>query len=323
MFKSILVALDGSAQSARVLPLAMSLARTSEGELHLVRVIDEGAPLEQDDEAVKSIASVNSRLAKCGFTADVRISRGQVVDQILHEAKLINADVILMSTGSHVGLAHALLGSVTEQVFARAEIPVLALSSRAAVDGDIRSILVPRDASLGSPQALSMAKSIAQSTGARIEILHVVEPLVRYFRGKYIEPDFEERTRVKSEEEMQHLASRLRELGFAAHGRAVIGQPAATVTAVADEINVDLIVMTTNGLTGLASKILGSVTHEVLRTAHAPLLLLHFSGPEALAAVNEEARESRSTPSDGSTDDSDGASASGDTLAHFPPHRAG
>jgi nucleotide-binding universal stress UspA family protein len=84
---------------------------------------------------------------------------------------------------------------------------------------------------------------------------------------------------------MQPLVSSLHKLGLTASGRALIGQPAATIVAVADETHADLIVMTTNGLTGLTSRILGSVTHEVLRTAHVPLLLLQFNSVEGLSAI--------------------------------------
>src|SRR5689334_5353796 len=110
MFKNLLVALDGSAQSERIVPLAMSLAQSSGNELHLVRVIDEHATFEQIDEAVRSMASTNTSLIESGITPDVRISRGQVVDQILREAEDVNADVVLMTTTGHSGLTHALLG---------------------------------------------------------------------------------------------------------------------------------------------------------------------------------------------------------------------
>jgi nucleotide-binding universal stress UspA family protein len=291
MFKNILVALDGSPQSERIVPLAKSLARSSGGELHLVRVIDEHASYEQIDESVRNMAAVTTGLVKEKIVPDIHIARGQVVDQILREVELVNAGVLLMSTGSHSGLSHALLGSVTEQVFARATVPVLALSSHAELGSDLRSILVPRDASLGSAQALSAAKSIARATGARIELLHVVEPLVRYFRGRYIEPGFEEEIRGESEEELTRVASTLEELGFKASGRAVIGQPGSAIVAVANEIDAGLIVMTTNGLTGLRPRILGSVTHEVLRNSNAPMLLLHFNISEGVSALREEAQE--------------------------------
>jgi nucleotide-binding universal stress UspA family protein len=240
------------------------------------------------------------------------------VDQILREAELVNADIVLMATSSHSGLTHALLGSTTEQVLARARVPVMALSSRTEGDDTVRTILVPRDGSPGSAQALSAAKSIARATGARIELLHVVEPLRRYLRGKYIEPEFEEQTRLESENDMHRLASRLRDVGFAAGGRAVIGQPAATIVAVADEIEADLIVMATNGMTDVASKILGSVTHAVLRTAHAPLLLLHCTTSEGLAALRDEAEEDAqllNREPDGGSGGSHPASAFRATLA--------
>jgi nucleotide-binding universal stress UspA family protein len=318
MFKNLLVALDGSAQSERIVPLATSLAHSSGSELHLLRVIDEHATHEQIDEAVSSMAATNTSLVESGMIPDVRISRGQVADQILRAAEDVRADVVLMTTTGHSGLTHALLGSTTEQVLARATVPVMAIGSRIEGDTTVGSILVPRDGSPGSAQALSAAKSIARATGARIELLHVVEPPLRYLRGKYIEPEFEEQTRLESENDMHRLASRLQGLGFAAEGRAVLGQPAATIVAVADEIDADLIVMATNGMTDLASKILGSVTHEVLRTAHAPLLLLHCTTTEGLAALGDEAEDDAqhaNIPGDGGSGGPHTASTSTATLA--------
>src|SRR5688572_6321824 len=88
MFKNLLVAVDGSAASERIVHLAMSLVRSSAGELHLVRVIDEDATFEQVDDAVRSMASINTSLLMGGITADIRISRGHAVDQILREVEM-------------------------------------------------------------------------------------------------------------------------------------------------------------------------------------------------------------------------------------------
>ncbi len=55
------------------------------------------------------------------------------------------------------------------------------------------------------------------------------------------------------------------------------GDPSAMIVAVADELNVDLIVMPTHGDKGIESKILGSVAERVVREARRPVLTIRLS----------------------------------------------
>jgi nucleotide-binding universal stress UspA family protein len=58
----------------------------------------------------------------------------------------------------------------------------------------------------------------------------------------------------------------------------VIGAPAATIIAQAQEAAADLIVMSSHGRTGIARLALGSVTETVAREAHVPVLVLRAAG---------------------------------------------
>jgi nucleotide-binding universal stress UspA family protein len=52
------------------------------------------------------------------------------------------------------------------------------------------------------------------------------------------------------------------------------GDPGQRITAYAEEVGADVIVMPSHGRTGLKRLLLGSVAERVLRLAHCPVLVL-------------------------------------------------
>jgi nucleotide-binding universal stress UspA family protein len=60
-----------------------------------------------------------------------RTEEGRPADQILERAETIKADMIIMGTHGRSGLAHMLLGSVTEEVARAASCPVLTIRPEA------------------------------------------------------------------------------------------------------------------------------------------------------------------------------------------------
>jgi nucleotide-binding universal stress UspA family protein len=289
VFSKLVVALDGSVESERILPLASTIARITGGELNIVRVIDDDAESAELDAAIRQLASLSAEMGSVGLPLHTNVVRGDVVGQLLREIDRVNADAVLMTTHGRGGLKRALMGSVTEKMLEHSNVPVIALRSGGKAVDTIHTVVVPIDDSLGSALALSAAKLLAGPASAHIELLHVVPPLVRYLRGRYIHPEWEEETRARAEANMELLASSLRHIGFDAHGRAVIGQVAPSIVATANEVRADLIVMTTSGYTGPVRAILGSVADEVLRTAEVPVLLLHFNLEDGLMALRESA----------------------------------
>jgi nucleotide-binding universal stress UspA family protein len=65
------------------------------------------------------------RLRATGIPCDTKAVDGSPATEIVRRAKEINADLIVMGTHGHGGLAHAVLGSVTERVLHKAHCPVL------------------------------------------------------------------------------------------------------------------------------------------------------------------------------------------------------
>ncbi len=73
---------------------------------------------------------------------------------------------------------------------------------------------------------------------------------------------------------LQRIAARVREWGATAAYEVREGNPAEEILCCAAEIEADLIVMSTHGLSGLSRWVYGSVTAKVLRQAPCPVLLV-------------------------------------------------
>lgn len=137
------------------------------------------------------------------------------------------------------------------------------------------TIVFPTDFSDVSISALPWALDMASTLNASIHCVYVVEEPQIYSTldmGAVAVPTTGElvesaEARVKSFAE-EHL-------GGAPHGaetKVVIGHAATEIVNYANEINADLIVMTTHGYSGMKHVLLGSTTEDVLRHAACPVL---------------------------------------------------
>lgn len=200
-------------------------------------------------------------------------------------------DLVVMGTHGRRGIDRMLFGSVTEEVVRNASSPVLTVRKDAQVTPSraVRRILVPVDFSEGSEMAIRHAKEIAQTYGAEIDLLHVVEELA-YPTAYGLEPvtfptqDIVERV----EKQLADLARD--EIGYEhVMIQATVGHPATGILEYVEENEVDLIVIATHGRTGLDRMLLGSVTERVLRRAPTPVFVVKPNRRSLLPAGTAEA----------------------------------
>lgn len=130
-----------------------------------------------------------------------------------------------------------------------------------------QKILVPLDGSPLAERALPYARAIAQATKGKIILFAVGTP----------PPEMTEKpTRA-------YLGNKAKELEASkikTSTEVVYGNAAEEIIKFAEKSNVDLIVITTHGYSGIKRWILGSVTHKVLVGTTAPTLLIHSKSPE-------------------------------------------
>ncbi|MBO6170960.1 MAG: universal stress protein [Desulfovibrio sp.] len=83
--------------------------------------------LAERNERAAAVLEKARKLAGDGITVETLILEGPIVDSIVRGAHESNADIIVMVTDGHDGLADMLLGSVTERVLRATDTNILVL----------------------------------------------------------------------------------------------------------------------------------------------------------------------------------------------------
>jgi universal stress protein A len=139
---------------------------------------------------------------------------------------------------------------------------------------DIHHLLAPTDFSAPASQAVTAAFELAQTFGAKLSLLHVIE--VPAYAIEVALP-----LETLERDARRELALLLPE-AEAAHvdvTRLVnIGVPYQNIVETATAEQVELIVMATHGRTGLSHLVLGSVAERVVRMAPCPVLTIRPPG---------------------------------------------
>lgn len=126
-------------------------------------------------------------------------------------------------------------------------------------------LLVPLDFSGKSRQALRYAIPLAQKFAARIHLVHVLPAAPK---ANAAELARSKQTAIKRLGEMSELLP-----AKARAGNAVLtGKPAEEILALAAKNNIDLIILTTKGSTGLKRVLVGSTAEHIMRHAECPVM---------------------------------------------------
>ncbi len=205
-----------------------------------------------------------------GFlSVEVNVEVGEPIPGIAWAAKDRRADLIVMATHGRTGLAHLLMGSVTEAVLRNIPVPVLALRPE---QGDrplttVHRILWPTDLSPVSEGAWRYALTLADLLAAEVVLLHVVRP-TELPGGDQAQ----EHHLAPLRRELEYKEQAVKALGLPASRKVLVGVPAKVIVAEAEAEQAGLIVMGTHGRSGLPQVLLGSVAEAVIRKAPCPVL---------------------------------------------------
>ncbi len=285
LYRKILIPLDGSPLAECILAHLPCLARPEQTELVLVSVVETEryrlslmAPLRAHTETY--INQQCEKLQRLGYRVHAQIVDGDAAQAILNTATAVEADLIAMTTHGHAGFVRWALGSVAERVIQEADLPIfLVREAMNPVPHKIRHILVPLDGSPLAKQVLPAAQALAQATGAKILLLHVIQELDAGNRQILFASE-EEATatfaawRADAELELTQITGALQAAGIATEHQIIFGTPVPIILQTIVDQTIDLIVMTTHGYTGFKRWFYGSVANKVLRGANCPLLLV-------------------------------------------------
>jgi nucleotide-binding universal stress UspA family protein len=263
----VLVPLDGSPLAEAALPLASVLAETLEAKLDLLRVVPRGHGGPEELAAAAYLAA---------FRADTsHVLSGRPAEAIVQHARAERVSLVVMTTHARSGLERALLGSVTAEVIARAPSPTVVVRGPLP-EPRLRTLLVAVSGTSATP--LTNVTELARRAGARVVLLRVVtadEMMVWHRQWEWSSDSILEDPDavVDARQQLDDLANGLRGAGVDVETRVLVGSVAPIIDAVADQIDADLIVMTTHGRLGVSRATQGSFADAVVHSTRRPVLL--------------------------------------------------
>ena len=158
-------------------------------------------------------------------------------------------------------------------------------------------ILLPTDFSTSSQSALQMATDLARTYKATLYLLHVVPAFptgegTEYFpEAKYLHYG-----RDHAERQLSKLVAELVSRGVKAHFVVEIGNDVVgTIITVIEREHIDMIVLSTHGLSGWRPMVFGSIAEKVIKLVQCPLLLFHSVTASAKLETPRNAAERTQT----------------------------
>jgi nucleotide-binding universal stress UspA family protein len=238
-------------------------------------------PSLQPDEIAEQVRQFSGlREVSPSVRTNVVVEEGSPVREILREVDQLPADLVVMGTHGHSGFEALFLGSVTEKVLRSTHVPVLTVPPPLVDVGTViyNTILCPIEFSDPSTRALEYALTLAEETGARLILLHVVELLVDGPLDSEVGTfNVSEYVRYLEDAARARLTSAVPDearVWCTPEERVVPGKASRVILDVAEQEKAEIIVMGVHGKGALNRRLFGSTTHHVIREARCPVLTL-------------------------------------------------
>jgi nucleotide-binding universal stress UspA family protein len=205
---------------------------------------------------------------------------GAVKDELLAIIKNENIDLVVMGTNGRNAFERLLLGSVTERMLRKLPVPIWTVSHldptvelHSTEPVPLRKILFATDLSDGSEVGMKISLELARRTGARLTVMHVLDPIPPYWgdMGTLVVTETEDRR----QDALTRLRLSIREIesqGVDLETMMTQGDPSREILRVADEEKMNLIVLNLEGKTLVERAVLGATAERVIRAARVPVL---------------------------------------------------
>ncbi len=276
MYERIVVPLDGSQLAEVALPYAEELAGRLGSEIILFSVLEsaEAEEHQRHHSYIKKVIEATQRRAKkyLNKPADQEIRVGSATrvgypaEGIVNYANRGGFKLIIMATHGRSGLGRWALGSVADKVVrSTTRQPLLLIRARGArpdvrKKGMLKKALVPLDGSVRSQAVIPYISELAARLQTEITLMQAVPHDGHLYAA--------------AESYLEGMCHLLEGEGITTRYQVRVGDAADEIINLADELDVDLVAMSTHGRTGLTAWTLGSVAQKVLLGGNTPLLLV-------------------------------------------------
>ena len=294
MYKKILVPLDGSELAEVSLPYAeefsaefgseiilLYLSRTENNPYYNVRKIYMEKTVKATEDEVKKLSKKTDADA---IKVSSAMLTGNVAEEIVKYADQEDVSLILMATHGQSGMKQWAMGSIATKVMSATKRPVILIRARDAKPairniGGIRKIVIPLDGSSESEQVIPHIAQLAATLKAEVVLFQAISlayPTYTADAFAYVTYSDNQTDAMKASA-LDYLAktgATLKEKGVKTSYEVRFGSAADEIINFSDEINADLVAMTTHGRSGLGRWLFGSTAARILKGGNSNLLIV-------------------------------------------------
>lgn len=283
----VLVGYGSFEDTKRAGTLGASLGRALGAEVELVGVESGGDGAEEKTHDIERTlqARADEIEGLVGQRPKVRTLVGDVPEAILGPYAGEEGPVLLSFGSKVLGRAgRVLVGEALDRVLSQSKGPILVTpepyetKARLLTHGEAEglegpAVLVATDGSEVSLRSAEYAARLASGLGAKLFALYVVDEDLTFRSGLHY-GDFVERLSEDGRESTGKVRELAEKSGVGFEELIVLGDPARTIVAVAEELGAEPVVLGSEGKSTLAHALIGSVSEEVLRHANRTVLVV-------------------------------------------------
>lgn len=293
MFKQVLVPLDGSKTAELVLPYVGEIASRFNSLVVLTRVAEPNMPVHEcrsylKNSAERVRAQIKDLQPKNSAEVELRVLMGNPAFEILNFAGDMACDLIIIASRGASNQTEWPLGNVAGKILRASDCPVLLV--RRQISGLvpkekklISKIMVPLDGSRLAEAALPLAEALSRTMGADVVLFRVIEPAIviaspglamtQGMAKEYGATVISSQVKPLILDYMNGIKESLEKKEVKASVAIGEGSPADQIIDYAEANFVDLITMSTHGLSGIGRWVFGSVTDKVLHAGDTAVLV--------------------------------------------------
>ena len=287
-FRSVLLALDLTAISDRVLRRATRLPLARDAHLTIFHVVPGSLPVASRDRAVRDArkmlaeeAAVLRKSLPKTVTIETIVKVGDGTREIAKATRAAQAELIVMGRGGGRGLRDLFIGSTAERVIRLMRVPVLVVRTPARSTYKKPALAVEFDEA--APHTLSVLRRLLSPAAVGVTVIHAID--TPYHGLVYPSLSRDEAEQFDSELELR-AASKMAKLFVREIGRPLqldairwkphvrSGSARMVIEKAVKRTGADLLVLGTAGRAGVAHLLLGTVAGDVLRAVSCDVLLV-------------------------------------------------
>jgi len=270
LLQNILVPTDFSDSSEKAIEASIQLAKEFKSKITLLYVSSYEKILKETEILLEEAIHEKLSVLKLKIieekveVPDIIIEKGVEFEKIIETAQEIDANVIVVGSGSKNKNDKFKLGTTVEKLMRKNQIPLWVVKNEPV--SPVRRIICPVDYSDASKRALLNAITISKRFKAELTVIHIFEPIEVTSIGSSVNSEEENKNRRdKKELEFNNFLNQCNFESIKYNTELLEGVPFLEILRAAKKKSSDLLIMGTTGKTGLSKLLMGSVTEKVTR----------------------------------------------------------